>query len=125
MYVHPNFIRRGIGSQLLEALEKIAMDRGDETINVLSSLATENFYRANGYQLIRKSGFYSEYTTWIPCVNFKKELIRTRGAKRLYKHVRSFLPILNRVFLSILLVLVVVSAIILLPLLISWIMSLF
>jgi GNAT superfamily N-acetyltransferase len=125
VYVHPNFIRRGIGSQLLEALEKIAIERRDETINVLSSLATENFYRANGYQLIRKSGFHSERTTWIPCVNLKKELIHVSRTKKLYRQVCTFLPILSRLFILILCIVAAVLVVFLLPLLISWIMSLF
>ena len=74
IFVHPNFMRQGIGTKLLNTIEKIAIEKKFRVINVSSSLSSVDFYKANGYQVIRKSGFYSELKTWIECVNLEKKL---------------------------------------------------
>ncbi|NEP58561.1 MAG: GNAT family N-acetyltransferase [Symploca sp. SIO2G7] len=91
VYVHPSFTRQGIGTGLLEAVEKRAIDRGYGTIYVTSSLSTVNFYRENDYQLIRQSGFYSEEKTWIPCINLEKQLISTRSTPKLFQRLCYYL----------------------------------
>ncbi|NES23229.1 MAG: GNAT family N-acetyltransferase [Symploca sp. SIO3E6] len=85
IYVHPSFIRQGIGTKLLELVEKIAIDGGDKAIYVTSSLSTVTFYQANGYQLIRQSGFYSEEKIWIPCINLEKQLINIPDTQKLFQ----------------------------------------
>lgn len=40
----------------------------------MASLSSVEFYQANGYQVIRKSGFFSGFKTWIECVYMKKRL---------------------------------------------------
>ena len=40
----------------------------------MASLSSVDFYKANGYEVIRKSGFHSEFSTWIECVNLEKRL---------------------------------------------------
>jgi putative acetyltransferase len=125
VYVHPNLIRQGIGTRLLKAVEKIAIDRGNEAIHVLSSLATVNFYQANGYQLIRKSGFYSEPQTWIPCVILKKQLIIVPIPKRVYRHVVSLVFGLKPMFSFILFLVMATLVVALLPVIISLIVSFF
>jgi putative acetyltransferase len=75
VYVHPSFLRQGIGTQLLEVIEKTAIEKGCQVISVLSSLTAINFYKARGYQVIRQSGFFSELNVWIPCLILKKSLI--------------------------------------------------
>lgn len=74
MYVHPKFMRQGIGTKLLKAIEEVAIERKFRVINVISSLPSVKFYQANGYEIIRKSGFHSEFKTWIDCVNLSKRL---------------------------------------------------
>jgi len=125
VYVHPNLIRQGIGTRLLKAVEKIAIDRGNEAIHVFSSLATVKFYQANGYQLIRKSGFYSEPKTWIPCVILKKQLIIVPIPKRVYRHVVSLVFGLKPVFSFILFLVMATLVVALLPVIISLIVSFF
>ena len=78
LYVRPNFTRCGIGTLLLKAVEKIAIDRGEEVIAVMSSLDAVNFYQACGYQLIGESIVYSEGKIWIPCLSLEKQLIIVR-----------------------------------------------
>jgi putative acetyltransferase len=75
IYVHPDFTRCGVGTRLLLALEKLSRSRKITTMYVLSSLAAVDFYRANGYELIRASGFHSEGNIWIPCMRMEKRLI--------------------------------------------------
>ncbi|MBD2462948.1 GNAT family N-acetyltransferase [Oscillatoria sp. FACHB-1407] len=77
VYVDPKHIRQGVGTQLLEAIEQIGMGRGDKTFDVMSSLATVDFYQARGYQILWKTGFYSEGKHWIRCVNLEKKLTGT------------------------------------------------
>lgn len=74
IFVHPNFMRRGIGTKLLNAIEEVAIERKCRVINVMASLSSVDFYKANGYEVIRKSGFHSEFSTWIECVNLEKRL---------------------------------------------------
>ncbi len=74
IYVHPGFTRRGVGTQLLLALEKLSLETKVRTIYVLSSMAAVDFYRANGYELIRASGFHSDKNIWIPCMRMEKRL---------------------------------------------------
>ena len=85
VYVHPSFIRQGIGTALLKEVEKIPIDRGDAAIYVTSSISTVNFYQANGYQVIRPSGLYSEGKVWIPCMNLEKQLISLSGTQQLFQ----------------------------------------
>jgi putative acetyltransferase len=75
IYVHPGFARRGIGTRLLLALEKLSLERKVKTMHVLSSMAAVDFYRANGYELIQADGFHSEENIWIPCMRMEKRLI--------------------------------------------------
>ena len=74
MFVHPSFMRRGIGTKLLNTIEQIAIEKKFRVIKVTSSLPSVDFYKANGYEVIRQSGFHSEFKTWIECVNLEKRL---------------------------------------------------
>jgi N-acetylglutamate synthase-like GNAT family acetyltransferase len=74
VYVHPDFMRRGIGAQLLTEIERIVINRKIKTIWVLSSIEATDFYRKNGYAIQRNNGFYKGLE-WIPCQLMKKELL--------------------------------------------------
>ncbi len=84
LYIHPDFIRRGIGTQLLKFLEKTAVEKECKTISIISSLTAANFYQARGYQVIRQSGFFSEPNTWIPCIILEKRLLPV-SKKQIFK----------------------------------------
>ena len=106
LYVHPNFIRQGIGTQLLEFIEKTAIDKGCKVISVMSSLTAINFYKARGYQEIRQSGFVSELNVWIPCLILKKTLIpvtKTEDFRQritfFYSRLKPFFPTLRLMIL--------------------------
>lgn len=91
VYVHPSFTHQGIGAKLLKTLEKIALDRGDKAMHVMSSWDTVNFYQKCGYQFIRASGFYSEEKIWIQCKNLEKKLIVPSAMKPWHSHLISWM----------------------------------
>ncbi|AFY31556.1 GNAT family N-acetyltransferase [Calothrix sp. PCC 7507] len=121
VYVHPDFMRQRLGTQLLEAVEEIALDKRHKVIYVTSSLAAVNFYQARGYKSICKSGFYSESKYWIPCVNLKKQLIIFTETEKWYRH---FIFNLKQIFSFILILVIAAFVTIVLPLIISLIASL-
>jgi putative acetyltransferase len=90
LYVHPNFLRQGIGTQLLEVIEKTAIEKGCQAISVLSSLTAINFYKARGYQGIRQSGFFSEQDVWIPCLLLNKSLIPVTKPENFRQRINFF-----------------------------------
>ena len=49
MYTHPQWIRRGIGSYLLDLGEKAARDYGFKTIELGSTVPGEPLYLSRGY----------------------------------------------------------------------------
>jgi GNAT superfamily N-acetyltransferase len=54
MYTHPAWVRRGIGSLLLELGEAAARDAGFSTIELGSTIPGEPFYIARGYKEIER-----------------------------------------------------------------------
>ena len=54
MYTHPDWVRKGIGSLLLDLGENAARDAGFRTIELGSTLPGEPFYRARGYEEISR-----------------------------------------------------------------------
>ncbi|MGJ0395714.1 MAG: N-acetyltransferase family protein [Methylocystis sp.] len=49
LYVRPELARRGVGSALADAIEKIAAGRGTKTLTVDASDAARDFFAARGY----------------------------------------------------------------------------
>ena len=49
LYVRPDMARRGVGSALAEAIEKLAGARGTSTLSVDASDAARDFFAARGY----------------------------------------------------------------------------
>lgn len=56
-FVHPDFQGKGIGTELLKAVEKLAFDKGIRKIKVGSSVTGVFFYEKSGY---RKTGIEKE-----------------------------------------------------------------
>jgi putative acetyltransferase len=74
VYVLPEFTRQGIGTQLLVALEEAALQKKYRHLWVISSLTAISFYKANGYDETRKTGFMTSTDIWIPCARLEKRL---------------------------------------------------
>jgi putative acetyltransferase len=83
LFVHPDFMNKGVGSRLLGKLELMAIERGIKTLVVMSSLESIDFYKKNRYQFKREAGFYSPGSVWIPCELLEKELIPSTPTEQL------------------------------------------
>lgn len=55
MYVSPQHARKGIASQLLAQLEIKAVDEGATSLDTDASLSAMAFFKANGFEAIRKN----------------------------------------------------------------------
>ena len=53
-FVHPDFARRGIGKQLMEACERAAAEAGFHQLELAATLPGEPLYLAVGYQVIER-----------------------------------------------------------------------
>jgi histone acetyltransferase (RNA polymerase elongator complex component) len=49
MFVDPDFQHKGIGTQLLQIIEKVAKEKGIAKLSLKSSLPAEGFYQGFGY----------------------------------------------------------------------------
>lgn len=86
LYVHPDYIRRGIGTQLLQRIEAAAFEKKHKNIHVISSLAALDFYKANGYSLVRRTTFDLPWSR-IPCELLQKDLVPPSLADQFWRHV--------------------------------------
>jgi putative acetyltransferase len=72
VYVHPTVARRGIGSQILAELERLAIGRGLRQLHLSASLNAEAFYRRAGYEVIERGVLRLTPATEMACVKMKK-----------------------------------------------------
>ena len=54
LYVHPDYLRKGIASKLVEELEEYAKKHGSHVINVTSSITSKAFFVSKGYAVIEE-----------------------------------------------------------------------
>lgn len=88
MYIHPKYVRQGIGTKLLKKLEELAIDKDYKVLYIISSMNAIKFYQTNGYRLVNLSGFWSDNRVWIRCGEMKKTLIPKTQQEKL----REILP---------------------------------
>ncbi|MEL6496738.1 MAG: GNAT family N-acetyltransferase [Cyanobacteria bacterium J06623_7] len=74
VFVEPHFTHQGIGSLLLQSLEREAISHQVTVLWVSSSLTGRNFYRVNGYSPVETITLVLE-SSYIPCVRMKKRLL--------------------------------------------------
>lgn len=74
VYVHPLYIRQGIGTRLLRAVEQSASSRSIKTLNITASLTARPFYQASGYQMVDNSHLVSKEGLLIPCIEMRGHL---------------------------------------------------
>ena len=75
VYVHPDHVGRGVGRQLLHAVEEEARSRGVAELKLTSTLTSVRFYESCGYA----KGDLHEHPVnggvMLPCVHFTKRLL--------------------------------------------------
>lgn len=54
LYVHPDYLRKGIASKLVEELEEYAKKHGSHVINVTSFITSKAFFESKGYAVIEE-----------------------------------------------------------------------
>lgn len=74
-YVHPQFVRQGIGRRLLRALEQIAIAHNIRTLRVAASLTARPFYQTHGYQVIGESYLAAGKGLRVRYIDMKKRLM--------------------------------------------------
>jgi putative acetyltransferase len=75
LYVAPEFIGRGIGSRVLEALESEARHLAIPRLSVSATLNSVGFYSARGYSSIGAADNVLPQGISLPCVNLEKTLV--------------------------------------------------
>lgn len=75
MVVAPQYQGQGFGTQLLEALTEIAVDRGIQNIVLHARVAKAGFYQKLGFTAI--GDVFASPTTGIPHIKMKKQLCFT------------------------------------------------
>jgi putative acetyltransferase len=80
VYVHPNTGRRGVGSQVLAALERLALERGIPQLQMVASVNAEAFYRRAGYEVVESGTHRLRAGQEMACVKMAKHLAPYRGA---------------------------------------------
>jgi GNAT superfamily N-acetyltransferase len=73
-FVHPKWARRGIGSLILEACERAAVDAGFTRLEMGATLSGVAFYEAKGYVQIEKQAVPLGNGEALPIVRMAKRL---------------------------------------------------
>lgn len=55
LFVHPHYVRRGVGTRLLRAVENEARKRDWKVLSLTASLTGQPFYQACGYRTVGRS----------------------------------------------------------------------
>jgi putative acetyltransferase len=55
LYVHPDAVRRGVGSALADAIERLAQARGVAKLSVDASDAARDFFAGRGYVAVQRN----------------------------------------------------------------------
>jgi putative acetyltransferase len=73
LFVHPYFVGQGIGSTLVDALERIAAARGTKAITVDASETAEPFFVERGYVAFRRNSMPLD-DQWLANTTMRKDL---------------------------------------------------
>ncbi|HCI03743.1 MAG: GNAT family N-acetyltransferase [Candidatus Pacebacteria bacterium] len=63
IYVHKNYLRKGVGSRLLEVAEASLEKLGCKEIRIESTITAKDFYKIRGYRVTKKTTFKEDGTT--------------------------------------------------------------
>jgi putative acetyltransferase len=73
VHVHPDMAFMGVGSQLVDALERLAAARGTKTMSVAATDNATAFFERIGYVAVRRSTL-SAGGQWLPSTVMEKTL---------------------------------------------------
>jgi len=73
LYVHPYYAGQGVGSALLDAVERLARARGTAEITVEASDTAEPFFETRGYVAAQRN-MVPRDNLWLPNTTMKKKL---------------------------------------------------
>jgi len=73
LYVKQSELQRGFGSVLLKFVEKYAKNHGIKKLTINSSITASNFYKAKGYQKVKRVSHLMNGVR-IACILMKKKL---------------------------------------------------
>jgi putative acetyltransferase len=73
LYVHPYFIRDGVGSTLADAMERLAGARGAKELTVEASDTAKEFFAGRGYVATRRNSIPLE-DQWLSNTTMTKQL---------------------------------------------------
>lgn len=80
LFVHPYAAGQGIGSQLVEAMEKLAGARGAEALSVDASDTAHEFFERRGYAVVRRNTFTID-EVWVANTTMTKPLAKPAAAR--------------------------------------------
>jgi GNAT superfamily N-acetyltransferase len=78
-FVHPEWARRGIGSQIMEQCEAAALEAGFKTIEIIATLAGEPLYCRFGYNVSQEFEISLPNKSVLPVVRMVKSFAETHS----------------------------------------------
>jgi len=88
MFVHPQYIRRKIGTKLLFHIEQIVSQKRIKKLLVYSSLTGQKFYARNGFTTICQYNILLQDRVIFPSVKMSKQLLIKQPEKRNLKYTK-------------------------------------
>ena len=82
LYVHPDFARQGVGSTLIDALEKLAAARGTSMLDVEASDAARDFFIKRGFTSQSRNTLEIE-GEWLGRTRMTKALFKSESHSQL------------------------------------------
>lgn len=76
LYVHPYAAGNGVGSALLDALERLAKARGATALSVDASDTAEGFFSRRGYEVVRRNTIPLA-DVWLSNTTMRRSLTKT------------------------------------------------
>jgi putative acetyltransferase len=80
LYTHPYHVRKGVGTAIADALERIAAARGASEITVEASETAEPFFKGRGYVGTRRNAI-PVADQWLTSTTMKKQLTPTSSGR--------------------------------------------
>ena len=85
LYVHPYAVGQGVGSALVDAIERIATARGAEALSVDASDTAHEFFTRRGYADVRRNTIPLD-NVWVSNTTMTKPLAKTAAATSSRSH---------------------------------------